>query len=386
MSKPILPLPADTVSIFRKNREACDNAYLLFNRFLDGEWDRKSNNFFNTKNTQIQLYKNIQEINFGCSHHRERLKQILNRLEKSGFKTECIKLTTESRMVVGLGDENALEVGLSLHPLYGYPYIPGSSIKGLCRAWLEIAEDQFDDKSEPFTGKELENKISSESHSVFGSKSKSRQDDNNRLGKVTFFDAIPVNEPKFEVDIMNPHYSSYYSDPKKNPPGDWYSPVPIKFLTVAPGQSFLFALASREQESLEKAKKWLIRGLSELGIGAKTSSGYGYFVHPDEVKKRKEEIQRKEEATRPEWAVELEKKKSESVRQRETSPEERIKKLILEGEPSKDFYEAFKIWEDLNEGDTKKELAKLFFDTDSKYMKKKKKKQWYKVLENYIDN
>src|SRR5690625_2281541 len=349
MSKPILPLPADTVSIFRKNREACDNAYLLFNRFLDGEWDRKSNNFFNTKNTQIQLYKNIQEINFGCSHHRERLKQILNRLEKSGFKTECIKLTTESRMVVGLGDENALEVGLSLHPLYGYPYIPGSSIKGLCRAWLEIAEDQFDDKSEPFTGKELENKISSESHSVFGSKSKSRQDDNNRLG-------------------------------------DWYSPVPIKFLTVAPGQSFLFALASREQESLEKAKKWLIRGLSELGIGAKTSSGYGYFVHPDEVKKRKEEIQRKEEATRPEWAVELEKKKSESVRQRETSPEERIKKLILEGEPSKDFYEAFKIWEDLNEGDTKKELAKLFFDTDSKYMKKKKKKQWYKVLENYIDN
>src|SRR5690625_7956194 len=98
----------------------------------------------------------------------------------------------------------------------------------------------------------------------------------------------------------------------------------------------------------------MIRGLSELGIGTKTSSGYGYFVHPDEVKKRKEEIQRKEEATRPEWAVELEKKKSESVRQRETYPEERIKKLIIEEEHSINIYETFNMLYKLSSLATKK--------------------------------
>ena len=58
----------------------------------------------------------------------------------------------------------------------------------------------------------------------------------------------------------------------------------------------LVKFASREKESLEKAKSWLLQGLTELGIGAKTSSGYGFFVHPETEKKRLEEIRKKKEA------------------------------------------------------------------------------------------
>ena len=43
-------------------------------------------------------------------------------------------MRAESRLVVGLGSKGTLEMGLTLHPLYGIPIIPGSALKGLARA------------------------------------------------------------------------------------------------------------------------------------------------------------------------------------------------------------------------------------------------------------
>jgi len=97
-------------------------------------------------------------------------------------------------------------------------------------------------------------------------------------GKVIFFDAIPLKFPKLKLDIMNPHYQEYYSDSSgKTPPADYLSPNPIFFLTVGEGAEFYFAVASRENGLATKAKKWLENALKELGVGAKTSAGYGYF-------------------------------------------------------------------------------------------------------------
>src|SRR4051812_25489068 len=39
--------------------------------------------------------------------------------------------TVRGRMVVGLGAESVLETAISLHRIYGVPYIPGSALKGL---------------------------------------------------------------------------------------------------------------------------------------------------------------------------------------------------------------------------------------------------------------
>lgn len=308
----ILPVPKETQSAFRDNNSTSENAYLLLNRFLEGKNER--NKSFDTQKTQEELYSKIQGISFDFKPHVMRTRRLLDRLSDTGLHVRSFELSTVTRIVVGLGDTNALEVGFTLHPLYGFPYIPGSSLKGLCRTWLEIGENTFDGK-EIIDEEDLNKAISNESRVVFGSFVKDPKEpkkidedifeaynqDNqssNKLGDVIFLDSLPSDETKFgfEIDIMNPHYSKYYSEPGKHPPGDWYSPVPIKFLTLKPETTFLFSLVSRNEESLVKAKKWLISGLSDLGIGAKTSSGYGLFSETDlEEVKRQEKIKEEKE-------------------------------------------------------------------------------------------
>lgn len=388
MGKMYTPVPCDTQKVLKKNRNKCDNNYLLLNKFLKDEKTEK----FDTTKTKEELYHELKSNSQDLKPHKERFKHTIKRLEKSGYATELFTLQTDSRMVVGLGDANALEVGLTLHPLYGFPYIPGSSLKGLCRTWLEIAEDTFENGN-VLEGRDLDSKIKKESLAVFGSADKDEQIRNNlkdewkdsQRGNVLFFDAIPTESPELDVDIMTPHYGPYYDKPEKNPPGDWYSPNIIKFLTVAKSQEFLFGLADRDRTSLNKAKKWLIFGLCELGIGAKTSSGYGYFLHPDVLEQRKKDEERKKQEARPDWAVEQEKKRlqREKMEQEKTS-EQKIQELIASGKPQKNYYNAYTEWKKLPDSPPKKKLAKLFFDEESRYMKKKKKKKWANELRDYL--
>jgi CRISPR-associated protein Cmr6 len=74
---------------------------------------------------------------------------------------------------------------------------------------------------------------------------------------------------------MNPHYPDYYT--KNEPPTDWQSPRPIKFLTIDSNTKFQFYIAGKDKELLDKTKKLLIEALKNYGIGAKTSLGYGIF-------------------------------------------------------------------------------------------------------------
>jgi len=110
-------------------------------------------------------------------------------------------------------------------------------------------------------------------------------------GRAVFFDAIPASLPTLELDIMNPHYPKYYSG--EEPPTDWQSPVPVYFLTVAANTEFCFAVGWRVDDKerrgildnegrrlRDQAQQWLKDGLTQLGAGAKTSTGYGYFVSP----------------------------------------------------------------------------------------------------------
>jgi CRISPR-associated protein Cmr6 len=131
-------------------------------------------------------------------------------------------------------------------------------------------------------------------------------------GHVVFFDAIPSAVPKLELDIINPHYPDYYKEGSKEFPTNWQNPIPVKFLAVAPGSAFRFAIGWRRapidaipMESIpseekrkewswfkgvtktqtpnqqnafvKQAQEWLKKGLLELGAGGKTSAGYGYF-------------------------------------------------------------------------------------------------------------
>jgi CRISPR-associated RAMP protein, Cmr6 family len=210
---------------------------------------------------------------------------------------EPFGLTTDWRLIAGLGRKGSLEVGFTFHR-YGFPILPGSSVKGVARAWalLQIAEkvgttelkeldgilsadgDKEREKYEDWkAGQPAEvQKLADDFRTIFGTTA--------AAGRAVFFDAIPASLPTLELDIMNPHYPKYYGG--EEPPTDWQSPVPVYFLTVAANTEFCFAVGWRgtlddEGRRLrDQAQQWLKDGLTQLGAGAKTSAGYGYFLPP----------------------------------------------------------------------------------------------------------
>lgn len=129
--------------------------------------------------------------------------------------------------------------------------------------------------------------------------------DSHTGGVLRFYDAIPGEDQTnlLELDVLTPHYPDYYKDEDgKISPSDDQSPNPVLFLAVRPGIKFHFyyrselARISRFNDDEAKAIKqvlgegaeaeekinrevesWLKTALSEWGIGAKTTAGYGYF-------------------------------------------------------------------------------------------------------------
>jgi CRISPR-associated protein Cmr6 len=212
-------------------------------------------------------------------------------LEYLGRQGCCVldrlSLKTHWRLVSGLGIAHPFETGCVFDRTYGVPYLPGSSIKGAARAWAEERRNNNDQcwGSTPNDDTVLD--------AVFGPEPSERRAGvfTPAQGAVIFFDAYPSAWPKLEVDVLNPHYKEYYEG--KMPPADWLSPVPIYFLTVAPGQTFEFAVAVKKPVSKETlkaagvsdaaglARKALLAvqgAAEELGLGGKTAVGYGYFT------------------------------------------------------------------------------------------------------------
>ncbi len=132
--------------------------------------------------------------------------------------------TTAWRFVTGLGRSHPVENGFAWHHGLGTPYLAGSGLKGLARAyareWRGVAAEDL--------------------RRMFGPAQESAL----AIGSVVFLDALPVAPVMLDADVMTPHYAPWYQAGAV--PGDWYSPTPIPFLTVAPGQAFLFAVLPRD--------------------------------------------------------------------------------------------------------------------------------------------
>lgn len=192
---------------------------------------------------------------------------------------------TTWRFISGLGMGHVLETGFVWHRTLGVPYLPGSSVKGLIRAWADPKPDKDGNPcgyGDPQAWDEKYKRLFGDSKDM-------------GAGCLIVFDAIPESKPNLEVDIMNPHYGDYYSKkPIKiksangkeqtidTPPADYLSPNPIFFLTVASDVPFKFALAPRpgigSSTDLTNGYNLLKEALDNIGIGAKTAVGYGYFT------------------------------------------------------------------------------------------------------------
>ncbi|MGC9101206.1 MAG: type III-B CRISPR module RAMP protein Cmr6 [Caldisericum sp.] len=241
---------------------------------------------------KIRINKDIEKFKWDNGFIRdlkERRNKILFLFKEKAYELSGFSLALSWRLVIGLGASHPQETSMTLHHIYGIPYIPESAIKGVTRHWavLRLAEEYVK------KGKNIEEAIEAVSKALEEGKELEELKEINlnpeitfqdlikifgtqkEEGKVIFFDAYPDENIELKIDIMNPHYPEYYTGDK--PPADWQSPVPIKFLTVKEKTKFQFYLASRDQDLLTKAETLLKDVLRNYGIGAKTSLGYGIF-------------------------------------------------------------------------------------------------------------
>jgi CRISPR-associated protein Cmr6 len=175
------------------------------------------------------------------------------------------EVTTKGRLIVGMGDESILENSITLSWVDGVPVIPGSAIKGLVGAvarsgWFTVEDDRelCDEERNVLTG-------TVEAASFF-----------------TFHDAWYVpggdRDRPLRLDVMTPHHQNYNSSRGAKDPRDSDDPIPIHFLATR--GTFLFAIQGPNAAWTHLARQVLVFGLEHLGIGAKTSSGYGRFTPP----------------------------------------------------------------------------------------------------------
>jgi len=278
-----------------------DNPALLFNKLLVLKYTK-----------QISQGQDVRKIEYIDEFKKKIRKEPIPLPKVEEYTIEKFRLKTAYRLVIGAGYPSFIENGFLFHHVYGIPYIPGETLKGLARTVFilsvaEAIEGKFDpSKIEEVLSEEAEKEISEEAkgilyqipekiniildnytienpvetfRKIFGSKE--------RRGQVIFFDAYPVKfnpSEHFEADIMNPHYGRYYQADEA--PADWLSPTPIHFLALKEGIDFEFNLGlaplepmedNEEKLLLETARKLLEVGLKNFGVGNKKRKGYGWF-------------------------------------------------------------------------------------------------------------
>lgn len=182
---------------------------------------------------------------------------------------------TAGRTIVGLGQKGVIEAGITLERTWGVPILPGSSLKGVAAATAHLLTDH-DSWRKPA---DKESKPGESFAELFGT--------TENQGRVIFHDAwwLPdsVSQKPLAQDIMTVHHPNYYqkdeNDKEFNVPDGTDSPNPISFITTTSGLAFVFCLEAKEADKdwLDAAWKLLDKGLQELGVGAKTNSGYGRF-------------------------------------------------------------------------------------------------------------
>ena len=79
--------------------------------------------------------------------------------------------------------------------------------------------------------------------------------------------------------MINPIFGAYYRD-RDTPPASYLSPSADLLPGAGRGSRYQFGVASLsgDQRAAEQGVHWLQGALTELGVGAKTAAGYGYWI------------------------------------------------------------------------------------------------------------
>ena len=310
--------------ILKNEFKECSLA-MRYNMFLK-LWDDKFNQADKKANA-------LEEVRSLSTSDREFIGNLISRqnaifVDDEGF-VRTGKLS--SPFVTGLGIDHPIENGFAFLSPYGIPYYPGSSVKGVLRkAALELIDEQqgpwdivhfwhlfgFDKKvlnNEKFAARCDSDDIRSYSQSVQLLNSditkESARENVHVRGILSFWDVIP-NVPlgkSLTIEIMNPHLSSYYRG--EGSPSEESNPVPIPFLTVPVGSTFNFHVKcdlirlKHLSPQLHTGSLWkelldaaFDRLFSWIGVGAKTSVGYGALERDTHAENKRRERRVAEQA------------------------------------------------------------------------------------------
>lgn len=187
----------------------------------------------------------------------ERTKILANTLSVEK-KPICFEFNLLDKLAIGIGEESPYDdlLLMTLHPLYGLPYLPATAIKGMLLSYYEQTDEIKEKKRDE----------------LFGNKKGASQ--------LIFFDTFPEKSDfKIEFDVFTPHYKGYYGGKGKAEPTDDQDPVVITFPVVKKA-TFNVYIACRDEDLWnEKLRDDLYNGLEQAfqlyGIGAKTALGYG---------------------------------------------------------------------------------------------------------------
>lgn len=272
----------DALKINRVNRDRGAHAGLLLSRYLQVP-------------VQDEEKTHPQER---CALHKSAIDAVkaAESVYKPAYERRCQHLqqikpyedgvfTVEGRLIVGLGGENVLETGITLHHTYGVPIIPGPALKGLASHYCDQVwggtEPEFKLSGVPIEDETRKNGFRQGGYhrAIFGA--------NDDSGHIIFHDAWITHDTvnnSLVLDVMTPHHGDYYAEERDDqtsellPPTDFDNPNPVTFLSVTGA----FHVAISCDVAGEQGEKWvnlafklLTDAIKHWGVGGKTNAGYG---------------------------------------------------------------------------------------------------------------
>lgn len=193
---------------------------------------------------RMKILKSAVDAEGSCNEIYQKLRD--RTLKLAGDKANTLTVTFNWRLRVG-GTRGFRELLLPvMHPVFGIPYIPASTLKGAARAWAKKSG------------------ASTQVYEYLGM----LEDKNVKAAKVVFLDAFPTKSC-LNIDVATPQWSWKGNVVK-------YQPEPHSFLSLFQPE-FLIGLrptAQGEDCQVQTVKTWLQNSLAE-GIGSRVSGGYG---------------------------------------------------------------------------------------------------------------
>lgn len=271
-----IPLPTTQQELLEKGRKG--NFSLYFSRMTPWQDEAHSKKLQKTKDGVQDLQKAYRDRASAAAHaleniHRRQgaaLRSFSGQGGRENYEVFEITAQLTAPFVSGLGAFHPTETGFVLDRNTGLPYIPASSVKGVLRLAMAVliadslGDDWVDENDERLV-------------KWFGTTDPSSKE--GKRGQFIVLDSYPLRAAtSLGIDILNPHYESYYKG--NNGPVETDNPIPVKFLRVERMTRFVFRCmlpSDLATDAAMEVRKLFDCALTRIGLGAKSSAGYGFF-------------------------------------------------------------------------------------------------------------